>query len=194
MTVCSQRDLNASRSATSDRSASLLSRSTIEHQTPFTFPSSRPGISRGNPLGPFFVALLATAFAITGCVSKSTARLQAQAAYLAGQQQAMQRMQQAQVRGPIVTVLGQVRETIVPWTADLTLAKAIVVAGYYGAGDPAEIVITREGQQIPIDPKTLLSGQDVPLQPRDVIELKPAATQPMNLTPNVTVPVGKVPN
>ena len=186
MTVCSHRDRSASRSAT------LQSRSIIGSQTPFSSPSSQPGLSRGNPLWLFFVALLATAFA--SCVSKSTARLQAQAAYLAGQQQAMQRMQQAQVRGPIVTVLGQVRETIVPWTADLTLAKAIVVAGYYGAGDPAEIVITREGQQIPIDPKSLLNGQDVPLQPRDVIELKPAAIQPMNLTPNVTVPVGKVPN
>jgi hypothetical protein len=115
---------------------------------------------------------LALALGLAGCVSKSKARLQAQAAFLAGQQQAMQHSQEVQNRGPVVTVLGQVRDSVLPWTAGLTLAKAIVAAGYYGAGDPAEIVIVRENQEIPVDPKSLLNGEDVPLLPRDVVELK----------------------
>ncbi|HWX19015.1 MAG TPA: hypothetical protein VN578_03810 [Candidatus Binatia bacterium] len=113
-----------------------------------------------------------------GCVSKSTARLQARAAYLAGQQQAMERMQQIQANGPTITILGLVKEPVLPWTSGLTLARAIVASGYYGAGDPAEIVIIREGQQIPIDPRSLLGGEDVPLQPRDVVQLRGAPAHP----------------
>ena len=48
----------------------------------------------------------------------------------------------------------------------------MVAAEYYGARDPSEITIIRDGQQIKIDPRRLLSGEDVLLQPRDIIELK----------------------
>jgi len=129
---------------------------------------------RRNPLLILLIGVL-LCFLLSGCVSKSKAKLQAQAAFLAGKQQGLQQVQQMQARGPIVTVLGQVRESVLPWSAELTLAKAIVAAGYYGAGDPAEIVVTRAGQEIRVDPKKLLSGEDMPLEPRDVIELKPAA-------------------
>jgi hypothetical protein len=55
---------------------------------------------------------------------------------------------------------------------DLTLAKAVVAAGFYGRTDPAEITIQRNGQEIECDPRRLLSGEDVPLQPNDVILLR----------------------
>lgn len=116
--------------------------------------------------------LLALGLAASGCVTKATAQAQARAAFLAGQQQSLERLQQTQNRGPSVTFIGEVRNTLIPWTADLTLAKAIVAAEYYGATDPKEIVVTRDGQEMGIDPKRLLSGGDILLQPRDVVELR----------------------
>ena len=66
--------------------------------------------------------LLAATF--SGCVSKSKADAKARAAFLAGQQQAVMRVQQAQTQGqgPSVTVNGEVRNHVVPWTEGLTLA------------------------------------------------------------------------
>jgi|SRR5581483_99280 len=113
-----------------------------------------------------FAALLA------GCVSKSTAEARARAAFLAGQQQATMMARQAQIQGPTVTVVGEVRNPLVPWTTELTLAKAVIAADYYGQVDPTEIDVQRNGQEIKYDPKTLLGGVDVQLEPSDVIVIK----------------------
>ena len=123
----------------------------------------------------FAAPLLALALALgsSGCISKSKAEAQAHAAFVAGEQQAMERMRQAQVQGPTVTFVGPVRNSLVPWTAELTLAKAIVAADYFATKDPNEIIIPRGGEEIRVDPKSLLGGEDVPLQPRDIVELKP---------------------
>ncbi len=115
------------------------------------------------------VAAIVLAVLAGGCVSKSKADAQARAAFMAGQQMALQ---QAQARGPGVTFVGPVRNTFIPWTMDLTLAKAIVAADWFGRGDPTEIILMRDGQQTQLDPKKLLEGDDIPLQPRDVVELK----------------------
>jgi len=109
---------------------------------------------------------------VSGCVSKAAAQAQARAAYLQGQQQALERMQQTQARGPTVTFIGEVRNQLIPWTADLTLARAIVAADYYGPGDPTTIVVIRDGQQTVYDPKKLLRGNDVLLEPKDVVEIR----------------------
>ena len=95
-------------------------------------------------------------------VSKGKALADSRAAYQAGQQDTMLRLQQ--VRGPTVIVAGQVKNSLVPWTVDLTVAKAIVLADYFGAKDPQHISILRNGQPIAVDPKGLLRGEDVPLQ------------------------------
>lgn len=106
---------------------------------------------------------------LTGCVSKARADRKAREAFMAGQQHAIQQMQ---LRGTVVTVVGEVRNPLVPWTSDLTLARAILAAEYFGATDPVEILVTRAGEEIRLDPRALLGGEDFPLQPRDVIELK----------------------
>src|SRR2546427_7611974 len=93
------------------------------------------------------------ALALTGCTTKSNAKAQARAAYAAGQQQALERALQSR-HG--VTVIGAVRNPLVPWTEDLTLAKALAAADYYARGNPREIIIVRNGQAIPVDPKRLL--------------------------------------
>ena len=74
--------------------------------------------------------------------------------------------------GPTITVVGEVRNPTLPWTSDMTLAKALIAAEYYGRKDPSQILIARNGQAIAYDPKKLLNGDDVPLQPRDVIEIR----------------------
>ena len=109
---------------------------------------------------------------VAGCMSKKKADAQARTAFLAGQRQALEIVQQAQARGPSITVLGEVRNSIVPWTSDLTLAKALVAADYRGATDPIEILIERQGKATSYDPKKLLTGEDVPLQPNDVVQIR----------------------
>ena len=113
---------------------------------------------------------LALLLAMGGCTSRAKAQAEARAAYVAGQQQAMMRMQQTQT--PSVTVHGAVRNPLIPWTEELTVAKAIVAAVYFGAKDPQEIIVVRQGQAFPVDPKQLLSGVDPALQPGDVMEIR----------------------
>lgn len=104
-----------------------------------------------------------------GCVTKSKADARAREAFIAGQQQAIERMRQAQ--GPSVTLMGQVRFPIIPWTEDLTLAKALVQAGYLPAAPPSDILIVRHGQAFHADPAKLLKGEDIPLEQGDVVQL-----------------------
>ena len=121
-------------------------------------------------MGCLFVFILcASVFLSSSCVSKSKAQAQAREAYLAGQQAAMARM--AKNQEPIVTFVGPVKHPTIPWSENLTLAKAIIAAGYLPPGEPSQIMIVREGQAIPIDPKRLLSGEDIPLLSGDLIQL-----------------------
>jgi hypothetical protein len=124
-------------------------------------------------LGISFLALLFLSLALhSGCVSKHEADVRARAAFFAGQQQAAQMTRQTQLQGPTVTVIGEVRNSLVRWTADLTLAKAVIAADYYGATDPVDIIVQRDGKEVRYDPQKLLSGEDVQLEPNDVIQLK----------------------
>src|SRR5438876_688169 len=110
--------------------------------------------------------------ALSGCTTKSKSASPAQQAFAAvQQQQAMAAMRQNQ--GPNVTVFGPVRNSIVPWEEELTVAKAIVAADYLGASDPHQIIVVRKGRGIRVDPKQLLKGKDIPLQPGDVIQMTP---------------------
>jgi hypothetical protein len=111
--------------------------------------------------------------ASAGCVSKKKSNAQARKAYIAGQQATMARMQQIQTQGqgPCVTVNGDVRNHVVPWTEDMTLAKALVAAEYLSAADPAQVIILRNGIGKRVEPRKLLSGEDIPLQPGDVVHL-----------------------
>jgi hypothetical protein len=106
---------------------------------------------------------------LSGCVTKSKAKADAQSAFLAGQQQALMRM--AQPHPAVVTFIGPVRNPTLPWSQDLTLAKAIVDAGYNGPSDPKQIMIVRNGQAIPVDPQKLLNGEDVPLVAGDLVQI-----------------------
>jgi hypothetical protein len=96
--------------------------------------------------------------------------LEAQRAYIAGQQQAMARMQQP--REPFVRIDGPVRNPTLPWAEDLTLTKAIIAAEYVPAGTPTSIIVVRNGQGTQIEPNVLLQGKDIPLLPGDVVQIR----------------------
>jgi hypothetical protein len=135
----------------------------IEHRT-----SNQIGfLTLGEAVG--ILCSFALALAVAGCVTKSKAKAEAQAAFLAGQQQAMIRM--SQPHQPVVTFIGPVRNPTVLWREDLTLAKAVVAAGYEGKVDPRQIMIVRNGQAIPVDPKKLLEGEDIPLVAGDLVQI-----------------------
>ena len=105
-----------------------------------------------------------------GCASKSKTKADAEAAFVAGQQQAWTQIQQ--MRPNSVRVIGPVHQPLIEWTEKLTLAEAIVAAGYQGP-DPRIIVVRRNGQPIAVDPQRLLSGDDMPLERGDVVEILP---------------------
>jgi hypothetical protein len=48
----------------------------------------------------------------------------------------------------------------------------VATANYVGAEDPAQIIITRNGESATLDAKVLFSGAVVPLEAGDVIELR----------------------
>lgn len=120
---------------------------------------------------PFLVAILFLVIAAAGCTTRSRARAEAQAAYLAGQNAALQRMAAAQRLS--IAVLGPVQHPEIAWTNGLTLARALVEANYTGAGNPRQILLIRQGRSTAIAPDDLLHGHDVPLQPGDTISIQP---------------------
>jgi hypothetical protein len=107
--------------------------------------------------------------ALAGCVSKTKAKLNAQQAYIAGQQSAMMTMQQNKTS---VQVRGNVKNTVVPWSEGLTVAKAIFVAEYQGAHDPNSIILVRNGAATEFKASDILQGQDEPVEPGDLIEIR----------------------
>jgi hypothetical protein len=105
-----------------------------------------------------------------GCETRGRAKAEARAAFLAGQAQG----RAIQASANSVSILGDVNTPAIPWTDDLTLAKAIVMAEYQRPGDPSLIVLRRDGRPpLFVTPKQLLSGYDLPLKPGDHIELRP---------------------
>jgi hypothetical protein len=115
------------------------------------------------------LVILSLAFVCVGvgCTTKSQAKMQAQQAFLAGQNAALK--QQAARSG--VTVVGAVQNSFVPWVVGLTLAQAIATANYTGADEPTQIIITRQNESATLEAKVLLDGTNIPLEPGDVIEL-----------------------
>jgi hypothetical protein len=125
-------------------------------------------------------AVLGILFAVmagAGCVSEKKAHLEARAAYVAGQEQAMQaamQAQQQQHQGPVVFVQGQVRHAVVVWQEGMKLSQAIVAAVYTGFTNPGLIRVLRNGQIAGefrgID---LLHHEDMELEEGDTILIVP---------------------
>ena len=119
----------------------------------------------------FVFVILIFAFVAGGCTTKSSSRLRAQNAFLAGQNEALRQAATPNFGG--VTIIGAVQNKQVPWVAGLTLAQAVATANYIGEQEPRHIIITRQGESAALDAKVLLDGTVVPLEVGDVIELGP---------------------
>ena len=118
-------------------------------------------------------AILLLALAVTGCTSRSNARLNAQQAYLAGQNSTLQQqLAQSPSNFPTVTVLGPVQNSKVPWVVGLTLAQAIATANYVGNDEPTSITISRQGEIATIDANVLLKGTVINLEAGDTVEIR----------------------
>jgi hypothetical protein len=116
------------------------------------------------------VYLLLLALVLGGCTTKSNARKQRMQAQWIGQQQGMA---EGQTKSLSVMVVGNVANHTIPWTIDLTLAKAFIAASYQGVGSPTSISVTRKGEIANINPVRVLRGYDFALEPGDKIELSP---------------------
>jgi len=117
----------------------------------------------------FIISILA--LAATGCITKSSARKQAQQAYLEGRDSVLKEQRASQTPG--IKIIGAVQNSQVPWVVGLTLAQAVATANYLDPKAPKQIIITRGGESATLEPKDLLSGTAVPLEPGDVVELRP---------------------
>ena len=119
---------------------------------------------------PVTFCFLCCTLLLAGCTTKSKAQLQAQQAFIAGQQEAIGGLRQ--LTANTVYVSGDVQNPNIPWRDGLSLVNAIVMAQYRGFRDPQEIMIVRDGRTISVNPKALLKGEDEPLQPGDRIILR----------------------
>jgi hypothetical protein len=117
------------------------------------------------------VSLIAALLCVAGCANKSEIQRQKEAAFQAGQQQALRQLYEA--RFPVITVIGPVRNAKLDCTPDLTLARAIVAAEYQGVGNPREIILHHGSEETHINPKELLTGKDWPVAGGDRIEIIP---------------------
>ena len=71
-----------------------------------------------------------------------------------------------------VIVKGNVLHPVLPWTDDLTVARAIVQADYIGQRNPITISIQRQGERLFVDPARLMLGIIDPwLEAGDILEL-----------------------
>jgi hypothetical protein len=105
-----------------------------------------------------------------GCTSSSKARAQADAAYRAGQQQAV-RNEEARKRG--ITFTGPISNSLISWTEGLTLAQAIAAAGWNAKTDPRLIILTRGAEIVAMTPQQALEAADEPMQPGDHVDMLP---------------------
>ena len=119
----------------------------------------------------FLIFLLASFTVFSGCTTRSKANARAREAFVAGQRAGFSQADDA--RRTNIRVLGPVRQPEIAWTDGLTLARVIAAAGYSDARDPRTIVVIRQREQIPFDPKALLRGDDLPLEPGDTVEIHP---------------------
>ena len=82
-----------------------------------------------------------------------------------------------------ILVRGNVKYPVIPWTRDMTVAKAILEADYLSARDPLTIIIRRHGDRIFVSPTRLMHGTINPwLEPGDILEIHSASVvQPVSL-------------
>ncbi|HTD88278.1 MAG TPA: hypothetical protein VK850_17020 [Candidatus Binatia bacterium] len=115
----------------------------------------------------WLLVLMVVALSTAGCKTKKVEAHPPPPAYAdpAAMQEAVR---QAQM---IVQVRGDVRNHVIPWSDNLTLAGALVEADYMGRMDPLSVTVTRVRKIYRFSASRLLSGADMFLEPGDVIDI-----------------------
>ncbi|MGC8829174.1 MAG: hypothetical protein ACP5MG_03210 [Verrucomicrobiia bacterium] len=107
-------------------------------------------------------------FALISCTTRSSAEKRAREAFIQGQMLA--HTQSAQ---QIVTVRGDVMNPTIPYTKDLTLAKALLAARWRGIREPSFITIIRGEESFKLRTRDFfVAGEDLPLEAGDIIVLE----------------------
>ena len=122
---------------------------------------------------PWLSLLLLFSLLAGGCSSEEKKRKE-RLAFFAGQRAAaLEFYQKQQQQAASVTVIGEVRQQTVPWTEGLTLAQALLQAQYLGRREPRQIIFSRRGESIVLQPQQLQRGAgDELMEPGDVVELR----------------------
>ena len=111
-----------------------------------------------------FVAALAA-----GCARKKTHGMEGYNSLVRAQQEALTAQLQGQ---PAVYFRGPVQHPVILWRENLTLAEAILEAGYVNKFTPHAIRIGRQAQIYNVNVQRLLRGTDNPvLEPNDLVEV-----------------------
>jgi hypothetical protein len=122
-----------------------------------------------------WLIVLTAMLAAAGCVSQKKANMEARAAFISGEQQAMQaRIHAQQAQGPVVFLQGPIQNPIVQWRENMTLSEAIVAANYTAFMNPRLVRVLR-GTQVVGELKgiDLLHHQDMSVEPGDTIIIVP---------------------
>jgi hypothetical protein len=112
-----------------------------------------------------------TALVVTGCATDPHKPTAAQAQFAAGQEDAFAMLQRSGIQ--VVRMVGPFQRPVLPWRHGMTLAQAILEAGYLDPKAPATILIQRGPKAVPINPNTLLQGEDVPVEAGDAVHVFP---------------------
>lgn len=117
------------------------------------------------------ILLLILTVSLSGCMSKSRAHREAQAAFFKGRESA--RQEQLALQQPVVHFQGFFKQTTIPWHENLTLAEAILEAEFTRNWQPQEIMVQRRGRTHRIPARDMLSGRNNPvLEPGDLVEIR----------------------
>ena len=129
----------------------------------------------GQPLHRRAILCIAVvALAVVGCVSQSKSEERARRAFIEGQKASATTaaQQSPATQTKVVTVLGEVRNTAIPWTEGLTLAQAIARATHTGFRSPRAIVLRHGDESATFAMNFVLqNGNEIPVEPGDIIEL-----------------------
>lgn len=118
------------------------------------------------------LVLLLSHLVVLGCVGCSSKKGLGRDGYNQLVRSQQQAIQIEQMQHPAVYVRGPVQKPIVAWREGLTLAEALLDAGYTQTLSPRAIRVTRAGRVYPIDVRRLLRGTENPvLEPGDQIEV-----------------------
>ena len=111
------------------------------------------------------------ALVLPGCATDPRKPTAEQTQFAAGQEDAFAMLQRSGIQ--VVRMMGPFQRPVLQWRHGMTLAQAILEAGYLDPKAPATILIQRGPTAMPVNPNTLLQGEDVSVEAGDAVHVFP---------------------